>query len=306
MKRIYAAAGAAVLMACLVAGGWFFSHRSHPAPSTAATPVYAYADLEHVVMSHPRYSEYHHLELEYNAMVAQYQFEQWNYSQKAAAEGRSVQNFAAADAAGSAALDQELQAKVALKQNELNNRLKQRYDSLVQEKKTTTPVISQADTLKIVNLQLKLKTLSLSKEERAATEEQLQALLKGSQADVQVTTRTADEIAALMAPAKAQAKKELDDYAQQVKKDLEGRKADSQQLGVLQDRPEPAVWNKEWKDKLDAKEKEMKDVKDAIMADIRDKAADVAQEQGYDMIFSNYEGIGTATDVTDDIIAKLA
>ena len=126
MKRIYAAAGAAVLTTCLVAGGWFFSHRSHPAPSTAATPVYAYADLEHVVMSHPRYSEYHHLELEYNAMVAQYQFEQWNYSQKAAAEGRSVQNFAAADAAGSAALDQELQAKVALKQNELNNRLKQR------------------------------------------------------------------------------------------------------------------------------------------------------------------------------------
>ena len=91
--------------------------------------------------------------------------------------------------------------------------------------------------MKIVNLQLKLKTLSLFKEERAATEEQLQALLKGSQADVQVTTRTADEIAALMAPAKAQAKKELDDYAQQVKKDLEA-KADSQQvfqqqLGVL-------------------------------------------------------------------------
>ena len=202
MKRIYAAAGAAVLMVCLLAGWWFFSHRSQPAPSTAATPVYAYADLEHVVMSHPRYSEYHHLELEYNAMVAQYQFEQWNYSQKAAAEGTSVQNFAAADAAGTAALDQELQAKVALKENELNNRLKQRYDSLVQEKKKTTPVISQADTLKIVNLQLKLKTLSLSKEERAATEEQLQTLLKGSQADVQVTNRTADEIAALMAPDK--------------------------------------------------------------------------------------------------------
>ena len=205
-------------------------------------------------------------------MVAQYQFEQWNYSQKAAAEGTSVQNFAAADAAGTAALDQELQAK----ENELNNRLKQRYDSLVQEKKKTTPVISQADTLKIVNLQLKLKTLSLSKEERAATEEQLQTLLKGSQADVQVTNRTADEIAALMAPDKAQAKKELDDYAQQVKKDLEGRKADSQQvfqqqLGVLQDRPEPAVWNKEWKDKLDAKEKEMEEYNNLIAAGKKSK-----------------------------------
>jgi len=31
-----------------------------------------------------------------------------------------------------------------------------------------------------------------------------------------------------------------------------------------------------------------------------------AQEQGIDMIFSDYVGIGTAEDVTDDIIAKLA
>ena len=121
-----------------------------------------------------------------------------------------------------AALNQELQAKVAIKQDELNNRLKQQYDALVEEKKKTTPVISDADALKIVNLQLKLKTLDLSKEERAATEEQLQALLRGSNADVRVTGSTADEIAAAMAPYKAQAKKELEDYAQQVKTDLEG------------------------------------------------------------------------------------
>ena len=75
------------------------------------------------LMSHPRYSEYHRLELEYNAMVAQYQFEQWNYSRKAQAEGVSMQQFAAVDAAGTAALNQELQAKVAIKQDELNNRL---------------------------------------------------------------------------------------------------------------------------------------------------------------------------------------
>ena len=311
MKRIYAAAGAVVIFVCLLAGWWFFSHRNPSAPAAAATPVYAYADLGHVVMSHPRYSEYHRLELEYNAMVAQYQFEQWNYSRKAQAEGLSMQQFAAVDAVGTAALNQELQAKVAIKQDELNNRLKQQYDALVEEKKKTTPVISDADALKIVNLQLKLKTLDLSKEERAATEEQLQALLRGSNADVRVTGSTADEIAAAMAPYKAQAKKELEDYAQQVKTDLEGRKLQSQaafqqQIGTLKDRPEPAVWNKEWKDKLDAKEKEMNDVKEAIMADIRDKAAAVAQEQGIDMIFSDYEGVGTAADVTDDIIAKLA
>lgn len=114
--------------------------------------------------------------------------------------------------------------------------------------------------------------------------------MRSSNAEVLVTGSTANEIAAAMEPYKAQAKKELEDYARQVKTDLEGRKLQSQavfqqQMEELKNRPEPAVWNKEWKDKLDAKEKEMNDVKEAIMADIRDKAAAVAQEQGIDMIF---------------------
>ena len=50
----------------------------------------------------------------------------------------------------------------------------------------------------------------------------------------------------------------------------------------------------------------MNAVKEEMMADIRNKASDVAQEQGIDMIFGEYEAVGTALDVTDDIIAKLA
>ena len=85
MKRIYAAViGAVVIAACIVVG-WRAMEQRNQVSETG--PSYAYVDLEHVVMSHPRYSEYHRLELEYNAMVAQYQFEQWNYSHKAAAEG---------------------------------------------------------------------------------------------------------------------------------------------------------------------------------------------------------------------------
>ena len=78
------------------------------------------------------------------------------------------------------------------------------------------------------------------------------------------------------------------------------------QLAGLQNTPDPAIWNDEWKSKLDAKKQEMDDAKSKIMDDIRDCAARVAQEQGIDMIFSDYVGIGTAEDVTDDIIAKLA
>ena len=162
MKRIYAAVIGAVVIAACIGLGWHAMEQRNQVSETA--PSYAYVDLEHVVMSHPRYSEYHRLELEYNAMVAQYQFEQWNYSHKAAAEGIAAQRFAAVDAAGTAALNQELQAKVLLKEQELNNGLKQQYDKILQEKKKSQPMISNADALKIVNLQLKLQNLILSQE----------------------------------------------------------------------------------------------------------------------------------------------
>lgn len=311
MKRKQAAIIGALLVILLAGLAWWHFHSQPAAAPPAAAPVYAYADLEHIMMSHPKYAEYHRLDLEYNALIAQYQFEQWNYSRKAVAEGQSLQLQAPTEAAGNAALDQELQAKIALKENELNRRLQRQYEQLTQEKKQVQPVISQADNLKIVNLQLKLQNLQLSDDERKATESELKAILSHADTDVQVTNRTLAEINAAMEPYRIQARQELDDYGKQVKADLEQRKQQhavsfQQQLSGLQDRPEPAVWNAAWKEKLDAKEQELKNVKEEIMADIRDKAAAVAQEQGYEMIFGDYTRNGLAPDVTDDIIAKLA
>lgn len=309
MKRVYAAIIGAVIMVACVAVGWQAMEKRNTVPDPAF-PVCAYVDLEHVIMSHPRYSEYHRLELEYNAMVAQYQFEQWNYSQKAAAEHSATQQFAAVDAVGTAALNQELQAKLALKQNELNNALKQQYDRIAQETRKSQPVISNADNLKIVNLQLKLQNIALSEAERKAATEELHSLLRDAGTDV-VRTGEEEKIAAAMKPYQEKAQKELEEYAKEVKAELEKRQGDNRsafqnQLGVLKDRPDPAVWNKEWKDKLSQKEAEMKAVKDDMMADIRNQAASVAQEQGIDIVFSEYAGVGNGLDITDDIIAKLA
>lgn len=312
MKRKQAALIGALIVLVVIIGIVAWQRHSKPvAPPAAPASVYAYADLEHIMMSHPKYAVYHRLDLEYNALIAQYQFEQWNYSKKAAAAGKSFQLQAPTEAAGNAALEQELQAKMALKENELNQGLQQKYQELVQEKKQTQPVISKADNLKIVNLQLKLQNLTLSADEKKAAQDELKALLQRADTNVQVTNRTTAEINAAMAPYKQKAQQELAAYGKEVKADLEKRKQNqtisfAQQLDVLQDRPDPGVWNKEWKDKLDAKEQELKNVKEEIMADIRDKAAAVAQEQGYDMIFGDYTRNGTAPDVTDDIIAKLA
>lgn len=311
MKRIYAAA---IGLLAVIAGlglVWHIWHTPTAVPAKEAAPVYAYADVEHIMMSHPRYAEYHRLELEYNALTAQYQFEQWNYSRKAAAEGMSSEKFASVDAAGTEALNQELQAKIALKENELNHKLKQEYEQLLQEKKETHPVVSHENTLKIVNLQLKLQNLALSADEKAAATAELKRLMREDGTAVQDTQAVTAEIDAAMAPHRQQAREELEQYGKTVKADLEKRRTDSHnafqvQLKDLQNRPDPAVWNSQWKDKLESKEKEMNAVKEEMMADIRNKASDVAQEQGIDMIFGEYEAVGTALDVTDDIIAKLA
>lgn len=311
MKRIYAAVLGLFVVLAVVGLTFFAGHDESSTQRKEGTPVYAYADVEHIMMSHPKYSTYHRLELEYNAMVAQYQFEQWNYSHKAAAEGMSSEKFASVEAAGTAALQQELQAKIALKENELNHMLQQEYEKLLQQKKREQPMITKGNALKIVNLQLKLQNLSLTDDEKEAAMAEYRRLMKEAGTTTNVTTATAEEINAEMAPHKEKAKAELEAYAKSVKEELEKRQAQSRnafqmQLKNLQNRPEPSVWNKQWKEKLNQKESEMNAVKESMMADIRNKASEVAQEQGIDMIFGDYESEGTALDVTDDIIAKLA
>ncbi len=310
MKRVHAAVIGAVIIAACAALGWKATETRTYAPDAGA-PVYAYVDLEHVVMSHPRYGEYHRLELEYNAMIAQYQFEQQHYSRQAAAEGLMMKQFAAVDAVGTAAFNEELKAKLVLKERELNNGLQQQYERIVKERRKTQPIISNADNLRIVNLQLKLQNVALRKEERDAAVSELHTLLKNAGTGVVVTGDDAGGIEAAMAPYREEARQELEQYGRELKEEMEkrrnaGRSAFQSQMERLRDRPDPDKWNLEWKERLAQKEKDISAVRDAIMADIREKAGLAAQEQGIDMVFCEYAGIGTALDITDDIIARLA
>ena len=308
-KRNVAAGGAIVLLVlCLLAGIYAWKHKT-PDESATQGPVYAYADTEHIMMSHPDYAVYHRLELEYNAMVAQYQFEQWHYTQQAGKDGQVLQKAQSMSLMGAAAAEEELKAKAALKEADLNSALQQKYESLSKEKEQRLPSLNDADRLKAVNLQLQLNTLAMTKEQRETARNELIALLrKNGGTD---SARAVAEAEAEMAPYKEKAKKELQDYVEAQRAELQSRQDTNDnllktQLAGLQNTPDPAIWNDEWKSKLDAKKQEMDDEKAKIMDDIRDCAARVAQEQGIDMIFSDYVGIGTAEDVTDDIIAKLA
>ena len=149
----------------------------------------------------------------------------------------------------------------------------------------------------------------MSAAQREAARNELIALLrKNGGTDSEAAVEAAE---AEMEPYKKKAEKELEDYIAATKADLQSRQDGTaellqKQLASMRNMPDPVGWNDEWKKKLADKEQEMNDAKEVIMADIRARAADVALEQGIDMIFSDYAGIGTALDVTDDIIAKLA
>lgn len=310
MKRNYAvAAGLLVVVACVLTAFYFLHNRPSPAVQEKGTVV-AYADVEHIMMSHPGYAQYHHLQLEYNTLVAQYQFEQWNYSHRAQAQGKAEQDFSMTDALSTQALNQELQARIAIKQTELNDTLQQQAKTLLAEKKESQPVLSEGDSVKIVNLRIKLASMMLTQAERAAIQQELQSLQSAAQSSPQADAALAEAVAKEMAPYKEEAQKQLEAYALQVHDELQARQAEKhdafrQQMAALGNRPDPAIWNKDWKEKLDQKKQEIDEQEERIMDGIREKAAIVARERGIDLIVCDYEGVGTAEDVTDDIIAKL-
>ncbi len=60
-KRNVAAGGAIVLLVlCLLVGIYAWRHKTTDEPATQG-PVYAYADTEHIMMSHTDYAVYHRL-----------------------------------------------------------------------------------------------------------------------------------------------------------------------------------------------------------------------------------------------------
>lgn len=92
------------------------------AEQTALHPVYGVADLETLVKSHPKYSEYFRLETEYSHLVEKYKNEQQRIIRVASQQSKiraSVQ-----DQSDRLAAENELKIRVKTKEDELNRKFK--------------------------------------------------------------------------------------------------------------------------------------------------------------------------------------
>ncbi len=295
-----------LLAAAMAAGGCGFLDRHEEKPAA----VYGVVQIEKAVESHPRYSEYYRLKKEYDVMTASYRAEQMLLSKKAAMENLRLQELDEQKGI-TQELNQELEARMQMKENELNRKLQDVYMSLVEQHKLEQRFDQAIDesSLKIVNMQLKLRNAHLRRAERAELEAELTEAMKNRKVDyLAIGNELVGEVSQEMLPHKEAAEKELAAYRESVIKELAAERDDKMKLLEKQVKeeenlPDPAAWNQEWKEKLEKKKQEADLVYDLILADIRRKAEAVAQEKQLEMIFSQYEVNVSAMDVTDDVIA---
>ena len=266
----------------------------------AAGPVYAVADQETLFKAHARYSDYFRLQQEYDMLLAKYRAEQEQIVRLAAEKEPE-----AAEAAKKAA-EEEFRVRMQIKETSLNQQLENLYReiSLRHGGKEEEVSLSTAGETEIANLQLKLKVLGVSGQEKEKAQEELATLLDGTKTVFHTEGWSADEKAEMEAKKEA-AEKELSAYAEEVSREIRERQAveglSFEKFGL----PSPEDWNLKWSDSLKAKQREIDDIREDMLADIRDAAAIVAKKKEIDVIFVRYESAVKAEDVTADIANQI-
>lgn len=323
MKLTYRWISLAVVVAVAVAVGYLvMTHLKGPetGTSTSNAPKIGYVNMENIVKLNPSYQQYKKLEQEYQAMEAQYTNEQKDLTFKAEEQAKSLQMLNN-DQEITNQLNIELVSRIKAKEQELNMELQKQRIALINKYRgeiKTTP--NEAD-LRIVNLQLELSAAAepiaytedqkaIISAERAAKEKELKELLAQRGDSVQGNLNDLEQkVDSELAPLRAQGQQELEAYAASVQKELMARrdqmmKAKAEAIMASINLPKPADWNSAWNSKLSAKKSEMDALHDAIVEDVRMRAAVVAQEKGLDLILVNKVASTDAVDVTDAIIAS--
>lgn len=149
------------------------------AEQTALHPVYGVADLETLVKSHPKYSEYFRLETEYSHLVEKYKNEQQRIIRVASQQSKiraSVQ-----DQSDRLAAENELKIRVKTKEDELNRKIQDLYSELSEKYKGkgvfSVDNLTAEERARMANLQMKLTVLGVRGDEKEQIKKELHELL---------------------------------------------------------------------------------------------------------------------------------
>ncbi len=278
-------------------------------------PQVGVVDIKKAVQSHPKYNQLLSLEQEARTISAQAEAQQAAMIQKTQGV-LAMPEMSQGDLAElNKASQQEFMEKMSAKEKEINTKLAAKenaiHQTLSEEFKSYADELDKEYQPQIFNLQLKLKTVQLTKEETASLQEQLETLQtqhgdKISQKQNQLTA----QMTAKMAPDKAAAEQELEAYSKLVNEEL-SKKASVKQAEIAarnsQQLTIPAANNQE-SDKsaqqLIMKKQEIQALQNSIIQNIKDKTGKIAIESGFEAVLTNVVVNVNGVDITAAVIAE--
>lgn len=312
---------ALVVAVALVAGYLVMTHLKTPTQIVSSGgPKIGYVNMENIIKLNPSYQQYMNLKKEYELLEGQYKEEQKVLTFKAQEQQKALQALGT-DQEITNQLNIELVSKIKAKEQELNVELQKQRIALINKYRGEVQTNPTEADLRIVNLQLELsgtvEPIAYTEEqkatiaaERAAKEAELKSLLAQRGGSVEGNLNGLEaKVDSELAPIRAKGQQELEVYAEGLQKELLARRDDmmkskAESIMASSNLPKPAEWNSAWNGKLSAKKSELDALHDAIMDDVRMRAAVVAQEKGLDLIVVNKMASTDAVDVTDAIIAS--
>ncbi|WP_295789162.1 hypothetical protein [uncultured Veillonella sp.] len=312
---------ALVVAVALVAGYLVMTHLKTPTQTVSSGgPKLGYVNMENIIKLNPSYQQYMNLKKEYELLEGQYKEEQKTLTFKAQEQQKALQALGT-DQEITNQLNIELVSKIKAKEQELNVELQKQRIALINKYRGEVQTNPTEADLRIVNLQLELsgtaEPIAYTEEqkatiaaERAAKEAELKSLLAQRGGSVEGNLNGLEaKVDSELAPIRAKGQQELEAYAEGLQKELLARRDDmmkskAESIMASSNLPKPAEWSSAWNSKLSAKKSELDALHDAIMDDVRMRAAVVAQEKGLDLIVVNKMASTDAVDVTDAIIAS--
>jgi len=278
-------------------------------------PLVGIVDMKKAVQSHPKYKQMLSLEQEVRSISAQAQAQQAAMAQNAQ-KTLSLPETSQEDLAElNKTFQQEFTEKMSLREKEVNTRLAAKENSIHQtlsdEFKVYTDEIDKEYQPQIFNLQLKLKTVQLAKEEAASLQEQLETLqTQRAEKIAEKQKQLAGQMAEKMAPDKAAAQQELEAYSKQVNQELSQKAAAKQQeiaARNMQTLSLPGNTEQEsgnGQQQAMMKQQELQALQDSIIQDINDKTGKVAIESGLEAVLANVTVNVSGVDITAAVIAE--
>lgn len=289
------------------------------ASKTATEPVQpglklAVIDMDKALQSHPKYQERSALQKELNTLLANQQVLAEQAAQTTIDE--KVPDQAPLDiTTGPDQQQQQYQAKMAAKHAELNAHFDEEYAALRKQSSDEYDAYSAALDKEyqpaIFDLQLKLKTLQLSKEEGQALQDKLEKLRQEKSDQLAARQQLlSTALTAKLAELQQQSTAEMDRYGQQVTAELVPVSPPvtptAADRSVQEPPAKPSGLSPDELQAINRLKAKIAALDDFMIQDIENQCGKIALAKGYELVVTNVTANISADDITAEVISQFS